>query len=572
MKKNKGERKVIATEYPRYRLVIPCILCAYMILSLLVCGMGGKTTMLVITSICMVLWFIGERIFPDKVFKEYINSHNKYIYIFAGIFLLMTVLSEVCSSDYSYSNLVGESDSLYTILGYMVVFYMAYRYCYMEESQKMLKYTMVTIAVITVAMSVIEFLDVPVAALWTGSVEALAERNRVTLTFGNSNYYGGFCCMLIPFIMELWICSEEKVKKLLLIALNGSLICCVMMSKSTMAVYLMLFIIIGICVYEFKEMLKQWMYLAGFVAITALSAVLLNACSSGKMSELLGVSIGNSDAFDEEEQLIYEVEDIQIEGNRLVIEGQNSSFIMEYGDSIAFYDEAGNVLDIENDEGVIIFAEEVYKAISVAISYNQNVGMLYVEIDAGYKETIDFYIEDGEFKGVGADGSAIDDISGEYKEHILSRMFTGRGYIWLNTVSMLDEVVFIGKGCGNFVYNFKQYDYVGLLKSQGTHNVIIDRPHNMVLQYCVDIGIVGTVALFMLIGYVLMGWIRQRIEHGKDRNVLSVASYIAVAVFMVISLINDSLVILSPYMWILLGVNMSQQNKVNSNEIKNSKK
>ena len=194
--------------------------------------------------------------------------------------------------------------------------------------------------------------------------------------------------------------------------------------------------------------------------------------------------------------------------------------------------------------------------------------MLYIEIDAGYKETIDFYISNDKFKGVGADGGAVDDISGEYKDLEISSLFTGRGYIWVNTLSMLDEVVLIGKGCGNFVYNFKQYDYVGLLKSQGTHNVIIDRPHNMFLQYSIDIGMVGTVALFVLIAYVIIGWIKQRVKSGRDNNVLSVGSFVSVVGFMVFSLLNDSLVVLSPYMWLFLGVNMSMQCK--TKQIKNT--
>ena len=544
MKKSKIRKNSIVMNIPRYKVIVPCIMCAYMIMAMFVVGIDHKSLMLGVAAICMVLWFVGERIFPDRIYSDSVNSHNKYIYIFMGIFILMAVVSEILAKDYSDSNLIGEHDSLIAMLSYIVFFYMGYRYCYMDDIQKLLRYAVLIIAVITAIMSIVEFLDISVATWWAGD---LASRNRVVLTFGNSNYYGAFCCMLIPFIMEMWIHSSGKIERTILIGLNGCLVCCVVMSKSTMAVYLMAFIVVALCIYECKAILKKWMSLVGFVGVTVLAIVILNICSDGKMLELIKISAGNTDAFVEEEQEIYDVKDIHLDGNKLVIEGNDSSFIMEYDGQFTFYDGDGNILDIENNGNIVTFTEKPYDTIAVQASFNQNVGMLYIEIDAGYKETIDFYISNDKFKGVGADGGAVDDISGEYKDLEISSLFTGRGYIWVNTLSMLDEVVLIGKGCGNFVYNFKQYDYVGLLKSQGTHNVIIDRPH---------------------IAYVIIGWIKQRVKSGRDNNVLSVGSFVSVVGFMVFSLLNDSLVVLSPYMWLFLGVNMSMQCK--TKQIKNT--
>ncbi len=40
------------------------------------------------------------------------------------------------------------------------------------------------------------------------------DNNRVVLAFYNSNYYGGFCCLLYPFIYEMWINANTKIKKI----------------------------------------------------------------------------------------------------------------------------------------------------------------------------------------------------------------------------------------------------------------------------------------------------------------------------------------------------------------------
>lgn len=561
VKKNNKKMKSPVSDIPSYKILVPCIMLAYMVISLIVVGTDAKELTLGVASICMILWFIGEKIFPDRVYKDSVHSHNKYIYIFAGMFIFMTILSEIFADDYSTSSLVGEYDSLLVIMCYIVLFYMSYRYFYMDKVQMLVKWGILAVTILTVLMSLLEFLDVSWAVWWINDIEMLETRNRVVLTFGNSNYYGAFCLMLIPFVMELWIHADKWLEKVLFILLDGCLVSCVMMSKSTMAWYLMIFIIIAICIYELKSIFKQWIYFIGFVVTMFIIVLVLNVCSSGKLMELISVSVDNDDAFIEENQDVYEVEDIHIEDRKLIIEGVDKSFIIEYDEKFTFYDENGNILDIENNGNIVTFTQEPYNALSVEVSYNQRVNMIYIEIDAGYKETIDFYIADNGFKGVGADGGAVDDIGGNYKDHKFSSLFTGRGYIWINTVSMLDEVLFIGKGCGNFIHNFKQYDYVGLLKSQGTHNVIIDRPHNMFLQYSIDIGIIGTVALFAIVVYVLLCWITQNFKKRKTDNPLSTASFFAVIVFMAFMLLNDSLVVLSPYMWMCLGMNMSIQSK-----------
>ena len=559
--KKKKQKKNRFTDYPKYKLVIPFIICIYLIMSMFVPGINKKEILLTVASVSMVAWFIGERIFPDKVYMEDGNRDNKVIYILLGIFMAGMVLSALFAKDYSDSSLIGEYDSIITIFGYIILFYMTYKYGHKKESQWIFHKGILIIAVITVVMSIIEFLDIKLAILWIGNEDALYEMNRVALSFGNSNYYGAFCCMLIPFVVKLWMSVEDRIKKSLLILLNAALICCVLLSKSTMAIYLMCLIMVGMVVYGFKEVIKQWVYILICAISFGVIVIVLNICSSGKMFELINIGIGNSDAFVEEKQEVYLVEDIRLEGNRLIVEGENSEFAIEYDEQLAFYDGEGNALDVESEGSIIKLTEKPYDMISLEISFNQREQMLYIELDLGYKETVDFYIANGEFKGVGADGKAVDDITGKYEKHSLNSIFTGRGYIWINTISMLDEVIFLGKGCGNFVHVFKQYDYVGLIKSQGTSNIIIDRPHNMFLQYSMDVGIIGTVAIFAMIIYILIGWIKRSYKQGLEKNDLSYPAFVSVVAFLVFILLNDSMIVLSPFMWVCLGMNNALQQR-----------
>lgn len=554
MKKNK-----INMEYPRYKQMIPLFICVYMVLSLFVNGINNKSVLLTVMTVSMVVWFVGERIFPDNVYVEEKYSINKYIYISIGVFIFAVIVSEIFSKSYSKSALVGEYESMLNIFCYIILFFMAYRYGDIKKNQKMYECAIVVLSVLTMIMSLIEFFDVSLAKLWLGSRVNLSDNNRVVLSFGNSNYYGAFCCMLLTFVTRLWLVSKDKINKVLFVALNAALVCCVFMSKSTMAIYLMVVVVIGTIVYDYKRALSQWKYILFFVAVICIEVLAINTFSSGKLSQLINVGVINSDAFVENSSEKYVIEDIKLDNNRLIIVGDDSELIIEYDKQFIFYDEKNNILDIENEDNVIRFQVEPFNRIEVMVSFNRMEGMLLLEVDAGYKETIDFYIDNGEFKGVGADGKTVDDISGKYTSHKMNGFFTGRGYIWINTISMLDNVILMGNGCGNFVNVFKQYDYVGLLKSQGTSNIIIDRPHNMFLQYCIDIGLIGTLAIFSMIILILICWIRQNIKYGRDEEVLSYSTFLSVIVFLGFSILNDSLIILSPYMWIFLGLNMSMQ-------------
>ncbi len=555
IKKNKKNNM----EYPRYKQMTPFLICAYMILSLLVNGIDNKSVLLTVMTVSMVVWFVGERIFPDNVYVEEKYSINKYIYISIGAFIFTVIVSEIFSKSYSNSVLVGEYESALNIFCYIILFFMAYRYGDIEKNQKMYECTILVLSVLTVIMSFVEFFDVPLAKVWLGSGINLSGNNRVVLSFGNSNYYGAFCCMLLTFITRLWLVSKDKVNKVLFVALNGALVCCIFMSKSTMAIYLMVFVVGGTIVYEYKRVLSQWKYILLFIAVLCIELLVINTFSSGKLSQLINVGVTNSDAFVEIGSEKYVIEDIKLDNNRLVIVSDDSELVIEYDKQLIFYDENNNILDVENEDNIIRFLAEPYSRIEVMVSFNRIEGMLLLEVDAGYKETIDFYIDNGVFKGVGADGKTVDDIGGKYTSNKMNGLFTGRGYIWINTISMLDNVILMGNGCGNFVNVFKQYDYVGLLKSQGTSNIIIDRPHNMFLQYCIDIGLIGTLAIFSMIILILICWIRQNIKYGRDEKVLSYSTFLSVIVFLGFSILNDSLIILSPYMWIFLGLNMSMQ-------------
>ena len=83
----------------------------------------------------------------------------------------------------------------------------------------------------------------------------------------------------------------------------------------------------------------------------------------------------------------------------------------------------------------------------------------------------------------------------------------------------------------------------------------------MFLQYSMDIGIIGTVAIFAMIIYILIGWIKRSYKQGLEKGDLSYPSFVSVVAFLVFTLLNDSMIVLSPFMWMCLGMNNALQQR-----------
>ena len=567
MKKHKKVK--ISEEMPKYKYVVPYSICIFILIYPLIPDINIKEKMVILMAVFCLSWFIGENIFPDNIIKNNpLRDKNKTLWIMAAIFVICAVLSQVFSADYEneFQNYNTDFESLAVLLSYLVLFFISYNYFYMNKILDILKKTVVVLMTVIIVMSIIEFFDIPIATLWIGNRENLESINRVKLTFDNSNYYGCFCCMLLPFAFEYWLHAKNRISCIAGILINIGIVLCILVSKSTLVFYLQIAIIIAMMICEIKTIkckIKEFI-----VLLIAMPVILLvvNGISGGKLGALIEVSASNGDSFEENVNDIYELKKIDLEGNKLTIYGNESKFSIVFDENIAFYDSDDNIMDAQNEDGWFVFKDEAYKNVKIEFSVIENASTVYMKIELGYKDTLDFYIINGEFKGVGADLVPLDSIGEEYTFHKFDNAFTGRGYMWIRTLPKLKEVILIGKGPGNYVYNYDQYDYVGLMKIHGTHKVIVNRPHNIILQYCMDIGILGTLALCGIVIYILVQCIINRFKYKKNDNWILQATFFSVITFCIFSMLNDSMVTVSPYMWILLGINMSVQYKLNRSQ------
>ena len=252
----------------------------------------------------------------------------------------------------------------------------------------------------------------------------------------------------------------------------------------------------------------------------------------------------------------YMVRGISVDKGAVTIKGSSNALkcIINDEGNIYFTDEYDNILNVRSDGDSITFPYP-YDMISAGFENSA------LWLDLGYKGRISFAIKNGQFYPMAADGSLINDISsgdksGEelytdsYKK--IDALFTGRGYIWRKTLPLLKNTIIFGHGAGTFGLYFKQFDYAGLLNSQGNVDLIVDRPHSMYIQMAFSQGILCMTAYAVMVITVIITFIKDN----KCKNINKLPVIIAVIGFYIMELITDSSVTVNPIFWAVLGLIM----------------
>ena len=387
--------------------------------------------------------------------------------------------------------------------------------------------------------------------------------DMVSLTFYNPDYYGGFCILIFPFMWNYFLTENRRIWKIIYGMLSAGMMFCVLKSKATASFYVLIIEVILTVIIHIRNLKRMWKRLFVYVLVMMSVIVIANVVSGGKLLKT-GKNIAVNETIDEVNSSAdkFQLDDIRLEDNRLRIIGPDKGLCIEVDNgTLQFTDGNGNLLDVSNSDDVIHFDNKGYSMVTITMNaYNQLV------IDLGYDDTIEFYVSDNTFYGVGQNGSKITDVSRDKRwGRWLYPLFTGRGYAWANTMPMLGKTILIGHGAGTFAYYFKQNDYVGLLNTHGSTKFVIDKPHSMYLQTAMEEGCVALAAMLVIFIMVIWNYIvnYKCIESGyadnKKHNLASVAGagFVAGVGFMIYGLVNDSMVTVNPMFWIILGICVS---------------
>lgn len=144
----------------------------------------------------------------------------------------------------------------------------------------------------------------------------------------------------------------------------------------------------------------------------------------------------------------------------------------------------------------------------------------------------------------------------EGKENIAS----DRGYIWSRTIPMLKDTLFIGYGPDNYLMAFPQGDLLAkAYVNEGKPFLIVDKPHNMYLQWAVNEGVIALFSLLFSFGYYIIDSFKlyhRKLEY-SSLEYFGIGVLMAVIGYLGTGFFNDSVVPVAPIFWTIFGVGIA---------------
>lgn len=488
-----------------------------------------------------------------------------------------------------------------------------YRAQYGSTAKSPVEYIVLTEAVILTILTGVELFYKPVAQIIMGSEYENTYGDMISLTFNSPSYCAAFIILLAPFCIHYLLQAGKLLKTLVWSGLSVSVITAVILTRSTAAFYIVLLetalVVIVTAVLHTHDTSEVAKKEAGIKSNTAAKAtpagqgagmpdnsiksntavkathvgqaadmpdnriknniavkalcltgvivcvIIVNVISGSRITDsALNSAVNKTIAIHSDNY--YMVRGISVDKGAVTIKGSSNALkcIINDEGNIYFTDEYDNILNVRSDGDSITFPYP-YDMISAGFENSA------LWLDLGYKGRISFAIKNGQFYPMAADGSLINDISsgdksGEelytdsYKK--IDALFTGRGYIWRKTLPLLKNTIIFGHGAGTFGLYFKQFDYAGLLNSQGNVDLIVDRPHSMYIQMAFSQGILCMTAYAVMVITVIITFIKDN----KCKNINKLPVIIAVIGFYIMELITDSSVTVNPIFWAVLGLIM----------------
>lgn len=142
---------------------------------------------------------------------------------------------------------------------------------------------------------------------------------------------------------------------------------------------------------------------------------------------------------------------------------------------------------------------------------------------------------------------------------------SGRDRIWTLTVPMLRNYLLFGAGADCFTFVFPQNDYVSLYNTgpliSGTHslNLVTDKAHNLYMQYWINTGLISLLAWLTMVGYYLVGAVKQFRKRGfvDFCDFVNGGIFCGICGFLAVAFFNDGSVNTMPMFYTMLGTGLA---------------
>lgn len=523
--------------------------------SVYVPNLGGAITDLCVRSreillfaagAALVLFWLGERIFPDNPRRSpLLSRHALPLMAGTGLILLTAVLSGIFSlhPEISFWGIASESTGIAAFIGLAALFLAAYEGMSSPENLKYITAGATAAGLLCGGMLLFEKLSGQLAGILWGAAESAG----TMLLFGSSTSCGEFCALLFPFLLHSALTEPRRWYSIAQALSAGAALCTALSSMSSAAFYGLLAgtttLVILLTVRVFRGSRPDWKKSALIAAAAVPAAVLLIAHPG-----ILTASAGNSVSYSPENS--WGLTSAELSGGTLRLRNSDTELVLTADSgAVTLADSAG--------ETALLAAPE--DSADIAGVHAQRSGDI-LSLDLGYTDVLRFAVMKNELGYVGLNGyiqpleqSAFPELSEYYGA------FTGRGYIWLNTLPALKNCFLIGTGTGEFCFHYPQNDIVGALNTHGSANLLTDKPHSMYLGLAVSCGI-PALLIFLALAVITL---RRGAISSVRGGVLS-GAFAAVTAALVMGFANDISPVYSPLAAVFAGILCSRPDPAES--------
>ena len=364
----------------------------------------------------------------------------------------------------------------------------------------------------------------------SNNVDIIEFNNNLKLNFGNSGYLGWFLTLIYPCLL-FDLKDKNNIKSIfnfILLMLNTWMI---IETGVSSCFYVVLINILIYIIYKFN--IKKLIVLFSVLIISLFN-----------FNKVYGVLINNRYYTDK-----FIIDEINIYNNKITFSSGDYNIYGVIEEDIILYDNELKELDYE-----FIGNQKVYSINGKTIKLI-NIDDYYA-IDFGYKNNIEFVYDDRIY--ILKDNVILENDKFTYNKKLDSiyKLFTGRGYIWINSRDIILRNILIGSGPGSFMYEFNNNDYLGLLNAQNSTYFYIVKPHNMYIQMICTSGILSLICIL----FIIIIWLKLFIKTNIDNKFIFGLS-IGIINYLIIGFLNDSIILVAPYFWIFFGISLNYLKK-----------
>lgn len=527
---------------------------------------------IILTGLSSIIYLglIIDKKLPFKNIKKY------YIPLF--IYSVLVILSAINSFDKNTA-LWGFPDMFqgsFVLISYVVLTFLVINYVNSNKDISLFKKAFIILMIAEGVLGISQYFGFDLIRTNIGKaliIPNYLKVDNINFTFGpktiyatlfNTNFVGSFAALMIPLSLAFLLSSKNKNQKIISI-ISVVLMLFVWIGSNSRAGYVGVAVASVIGIWIFRDKIKEnFKVFVLSVLILLISVIALNIYTGGNIfNRIAQIKVTNDTANTNIESIKPTVfEDIEVNKNTFYIKTSTETLYFKLeGDKLFFLDENNKELSISTQNNVILINDEKYKEYVISIAQ----GYPGVTVNRSNINLRFYFTKDG-IKFIGNGGRLTEPILPEVFKPLegLEKLGSMRGYIFGRTIPLLKNYIFVGAGPDNYPFVFPQDDVVGKIKAYDTADIIVDKPHNLYLQKAINTGVLSLLALLALWGMYIFNSLKiySRMTFDSLDKYVGAACVVSVIGYLIAGLFNDNIVSVTPLFWVILGLGISINHKL----------